>query len=129
LLATLTPTGFGPGMQLDGAIDRDGFDTFIQSVLIPTLHPGQTIVMDNLSVHKSAAARHAIEAVGCHLRFLPTYAPDFNPIEQAFAKLKQGLRRVAARTPATIKAATHALYPTITAHDATAFYRNAGYFL
>jgi len=129
LVATLTPTGFGPGLHLDGAIDRDSFDTFVIAVLVPTLRPGQTIIMDNLSVHKSATARAAIEAAGCTLTFLPTYSPDLNPIEQAFSKLKQRLRHQAARTPERIKAATQALYPTITAQDARGFYRDAGYFL
>jgi transposase len=129
LVATLTPTGFGPGLQLEGALDRDAFETFVTEGLVPTLRPGDVVVLDNLSVHKSAVARHAVEAVGARLVFLPAYSPDFNPIEQAFAKLKQGLRAVGARTTETVMAATRDLYPRITASDARGFYRHAKYFL
>lgn len=127
LLATLTPTGLGPGLQLDGAIDRPGFDTFITQVLVPTLRPGQTVILDNLSVHKSAKAQAAIAAAGCHLRFLPPYSPDFNPIEQAFSKLKHLLRRAGARTVEAIQTATQAAYRQISARDAVGYYREAGY--
>jgi transposase len=127
LLATLTPTGLGPGLQLDGPIDRQSFDAFVTRILVPTLRPGQTVVLDNLSVHKSATARTVIEAAGCHLVFLPTYSPDLNPIEQAFAKLKQLLRRAEARSVDAIMTATQAAYPQITPTDTRGFYRQAGY--
>ena len=126
LLATLTPAGFGPGYQFPGALDRPTFEAFVERILVPTLTPGQTVVLDNLSVHKSARARQVIEAAGCRLLFLPTYSPDFNPIEQAFAKLKQHLRRAEARTVATVMTATQQLYPAITPADARSFYRDAG---
>lgn len=129
LVATLTPQGFGPGLQLEGALDRDGFDTFVTEALVPTLRRGDVVVLDNLSVHKSPRAQRAIAATGARLVFLPAYSPDFNPIEQAFAKLKQGLRAVGARTTETVMAATRALYPRITATDARGYYRHAGYFL
>ena len=127
LLATLTPAGLGPGLQLEGAIDRHSFDTFVTQVLVPTLRPGQTVILDNLSVHKSPRAQAAIEAVGCTLRFLPAYSPDFNPIEQAFSKLKHLLRQAEARTVETILTATEVAYPQITAKDARGFYRESGY--
>ena len=129
LVATLTASGFGPGLQLEGALDRDAFDTFVTEALVPTLGPGDVVVMDNLSVHRSGHAQQAIEAVGARLVFLPAYSPDFNPIEQAFAKLKQGLRAIGARTTETVMAATRDLYPRITATDARGFYRHAGYVL
>lgn len=129
LLATLTSAGFGPGLQLTGALDRLAFDRFVTAFLAPTLRRGDVVVLDNLSVHKSAVAQRAIEACGATLVFLPAYSPDFNPIEQAFAKLKQRLRAVNARTVDTVMAATRALYPAITADDARGFYRHAGYFL
>jgi transposase len=129
LLATLTPAGFGPGLQLEGALDRDAFDTFVTEALVPTLGAGDVVVMDNLSVHRSGRAQQAIAAVGARLVFLPAYSPDFNPIEQAFAKLKQGLRAIGARTTETVMAATRDLYPRITATDARGFYRHAGYVL
>lgn len=127
LLATLTPTGLGPGLHLEGAIDRVAFDQFVTALLVPTLRPGQTVICDNLSVHKSQVAQAAIEAAGCQLVFLPPYSPDFNPIEQAFSKLKHLLRRTAARTTEAIMAATQAAYPQITASDARGFFQAAGY--
>jgi transposase len=127
LLASLTPTGFGPGLQLEGAIDRQSFDTFITQVLVPSLRPGQTVILDNLSVHKSPCAQTAIAAVGCSLRFLPAYSPDFNPIEQAFSKLKHHLRQAEAHTVEAILTATQTAYPRITASDARGFYHESGY--
>lgn len=127
LLATLTPTGLGPGVQFTGALDRDAFEAFVEEILVPSLTPGQIVVLDNLSVHKSAAARARIEAAGCTLVFLPTYSPDFNPIEQAFAKLKQALRTAAARTVDAILTATEAAYPLITAADTCGFFTDCGY--
>lgn len=127
LLATLTPTGLGAGLQLEGALDRQGFDTFVTAVLVPSLRPGQTVILDNLSVHKSAVAAAAVAAAGCSLRFLPAYSPDFNPIEQAFSKLKGLLRRAEARSVDAILDATHTAYPQITAADVVGYYREAGY--
>ena len=127
LLATLTPTGMGPCALLAGAADRLAFEAFVEQLLVPALRPGQTVVLDNLSVHKSARARERLAAAGCGLRFLPTYSPDFNPIEQAFAKLKTHLRRAEARTYDDLLAATGAGIGTITAHDAAAFFADAGY--
>lgn len=127
LLATLTPTGLGPSLQLEGAIDRPSFDQFVTDVLVPQLRPGQTVILDNLSVHKSVAAEAALAAAGCRLLPLPAYSPDLNPIEQAFSKLKAALRRASARTVTAVMDATQQAYPQITAADAAAFYREAGY--
>lgn len=127
LLATLTPTGMGPCALLAGAADRLAFEAFVEQLLVPALRPGQTLVLDNLSVHKSAWACERLAAAGCGLRFLPTYSPDFNPIEQAFAKLKTHLRRAEARTYDDLLAAAGAGIDAITAHDAAAFFADAGY--
>lgn len=127
LLAALTPTGMGPSLVLDGPLDRDAFDAYVEQTLVPALRPGQTVVLDNLSVHKSARARRLVEEAGCELRFLPTYSPDLNPIEQAFAKLKGRLRRAEGRTFDAVVAAIGAAYPAVTAQDARGFYRDAGY--
>ena len=107
--------------------DRVVFEQFIAETLAPRLRPGQTVVLDNLSVHKSTRARRVIEAAGCQLVFLPTYSPDFNPIEQAFAKLKQPLRQAEARTVDGVMDATSDHYTAITPADARSFYRHAGY--
>jgi transposase len=126
-LATLTVQGLGESLLVRGAVDRLVFETFVERVLVPTLRPGQIVVLDNLSVHKSATARALIEAAGCQLIFLPTYSPDLNPIEPAFAKTKQALRRVGARSfEAVVTAVTMAL-PLITVTDAQAFFADAGF--
>jgi len=126
-LAALTPVGIGPSVLVEGAVDRDAFDAFIAQVLVPSLRPGQIVVLDNLSVHKSAAARAALETAGCRLVFLPTHSPDFNPIELAFAKAKAALRRAGARSVAEVVAAVGSALASITAADARAFYRHAGF--
>ena len=130
-LATLTPAGIGPSVVVEGAVDRAAFDAFVEQLLVPALLPGQVVVLDNLSVHKGARARALVEAAGCQLRFLPTSSPDLNPIEQAFAKTKQALRRAEARTAdavvAAVVAAVGAALATVTPADAAAFYRDSGY--
>ena len=127
LLAALTPDGIGPSMTIPGAIDSAAFTAYVQTFLVPSLHPGQVVILDNLSAHKSAAAREAIEAAGCELRFLPAYSPDFNPIELAFAKIKSRLRAAAARDADTLHAATADAIDRITPADARAFYAHCGF--
>lgn len=128
-LATLTPTGIGESLLVRGAVDRLVFEAFVAQVLVPSLRPGQLVVLDNLSVHKSARAKVLIEAAGCQLVFLPTYSPDLNPIEQAFAKTKQALRRVGARSWESVVAAIGQTLLTITPADARAFFADAGFLL
>lgn len=127
LLATLTGHGLGPAVQLPGALDRDAFDTYVAAALAPTLRPGQVVIWDNLSVHKSARARQLIEAAGGRVLPLPRYSPDLNPIELAFAKLKQALRRAQARTFDAVVAATGAAFATVSTADARSFFAAAGY--
>ena len=129
LVATLTVGGVGPALQLPGAMDRDAFDTFVAEVLVPTLQPGQVVLWDNLSVHKSARARQLIEAAGCRVLPLPRYSPDYNPIELVFAKLKTALRRAQARTFDAVVLATGAAFTSITATDARRCFTAAGYTL
>lgn len=126
-LATLTPAGIGESVVVPGAVDRLAFDAFVEQALVPSLRPGQIVVLDNLAVHESATARKAIEAAGCRLVFLPTSSPDLNPIEQAFAKVKQALRRVAARSWDAIVAAIGDALATVSAADARAFFADAGF--
>lgn len=129
LLASITTTGMGAAMVLDGALARESFDAYVEQLLLPTLVPGQIVVLDNLPVHKSARARTLIESVGCQVRFLPSYSPDFNPIEQAFAKIKQTLRGRAERTLAGIVEATGPALDAVTATDARGFFGHCGYYL
>jgi transposase len=128
-LATLTATGIGESLLVEGAVDRQIFDAFVERVLVPRLQPGQIVILDNLAVHKSARARQVIADAGCYLVFLPSYSPDFNPIEQAFAKTKQALRRLSARTWESIVAAVGQVLVTVTAADARAFFAAAGFSL
>ncbi len=127
LLAALTPEGFGPSVLLAGAVDGDAFEAFVAQVLVPALRPGQVVVLDNLSVHRRAAARRRIEAAGCAVRFLPTYSPDFNPIELAFAQVKQRLRRAEARSYSALLAAAGPALAAVTPADARAFFADCGF--
>jgi transposase len=108
---------------MDGRV----FVAFVERVLVPSLRPGQTVILDNLSAHENARARASIEAAGCELRFLPPYAPDFNPTEQAFAKRKQRLQRQRPRSREAVKAAITNLLPAIALADAHAFFADAGF--
>jgi transposase len=96
--AGLRLDGLAAPMLLDGAMDGEAFLAYVQKVLVPELAPDDIVVMDNLPAHKVGGVRSAIEAAGASLLYLPPYSPDFNPIEQAFAKLKALLRKVAARS-------------------------------
>lgn len=98
VLAALRPTGLEASAVFDGPIDSVSFFAYVEQILVPTLRPGDVVVLDNLAVHKQPEVRAAIEAVGAQLRFLPPYSPDFNPIEQAFAKLKAFMRAARPRT-------------------------------
>jgi transposase len=98
IIAGLSARGMIAPWVLDGPVNRDAFETYIEKVLAPELNPGDTVVMDNLSSHKGPRVREMIEAVGARLLYLPPYSPDFNPIENAFAKLKALLRKAAERT-------------------------------
>src|SRR3954471_11069999 len=88
----------GRALVLEGPMTGDAFRVYIEKVLVPTLSPGDTVIIDNLASHKVTGVREAIEAVGATLLYLPPYSPDLNPIELAFAKFKTGLRKAAERT-------------------------------
>src|SRR5438067_9529579 len=98
IVAALRPDGITAPAVFDGPIDNASFYAYVEQVLAPTLRRGDVVVLDNLAVHKQPEVRTAIERAGAHLRFLPPYSPDFNPIEQVFAKLKAFLRAVRPRT-------------------------------
>src|ERR671923_2906226 len=90
--------GMGPSLAVEGSTTATVFETYLERVLVPSLRWGQVVVMDNLSAHKGSRVRDLIEQRGCELIYLPPYSPDFNPIEEAFAKIKALLRRTEART-------------------------------
>jgi transposase len=127
LLATLTCDGPGAAVVVPGAIDTDAFVAFVEQVLGPSLRPGQIVILDNLSVPKSARARQASEAAGAHLLFLPRSSPDFNPIEHAFSTRKTHLRAVEARTFAAVVTAIGTGLAAITPADCRAFFAAAGF--
>jgi transposase len=112
---------------LDRAINGESFLVYVEQVLVPTLKPGDIVVMDNLGSHKGKAVRHAIRAVGAKLLFLPKYSPDLNPIEQLFAKLKHFLRNAAERTFDTLCDAIAKILPHVSAHECRNYLVNAGY--
>lgn len=127
LIAALSTQGMGAAMTLEGAADADAFVAYLTAVLVPTLMPGQIVVMDNLSVHKDKRVAPLIAGAGCRLVYLPAYSPDLTPIEQAFSKIKTFLRRVEARTRDGLEAAITAALGTITATDAAGWFTACGY--
>lgn len=129
LLAALTPAGIGPALALTGGVTGAAFSAYAARLLAPALRPGQVVILDNLSAHKAEAARLAIEAVGARLLFLPPYSPDFNPIELAFAKLKEHLRAAAARSADELLTATAAAIDAVSPADAHGFYHHCGFTL
>ena len=120
-------SGMTAPMVLDGPMDREMFQAYIEQVLVPTLCPGDTVIMDNLPAHRPAAVRDAIEAAGARLLYLPPYSPDFNPIENAFAKLKAFLRKVAARTINDLWDAIRKVLPLFTPGECANYFTAAGY--
>ena len=127
VLASLSLAGVGPTLRFDGPMTTSRFEGYIRHVLAPILRPGQIVVADNLRAHHSERARAAIEARGAHLWHLPPYSPDFNPIEEAFSKLKAFLRRAQARTDEALRAATWAALASITPDDIAAWFSHGGY--
>ncbi len=114
-------------MVLDGPMNCAAFQAYVDQVLVPTLHRGDTVIMDNLPAHKGAGVRQAIEAAGAVLRYLPPYSPDLNPIENASAKLKAELRKVAARTMDQLWTAIRDALPKFTPGECANFFTAAGY--
>jgi transposase len=127
VIAALSVEGIGPRLRFDGAMTSDRFVGYVRHVLAPTLRPGQIVVADNLRAHHDQRARAAIEARGAQLWHLPAYSPDFNPIEEAFSKVKQALRRAAPRTNHDLRVATWAAFATITPADAAGWLTHCGY--
>jgi transposase len=126
-VAGLRSTGLTAPLVLNGAMNGDTFLSYVTQFLAPTLKPGDTVVMDNLSAHKVSGVREAIEAVGARLLYLPPYSPDFNPIEQAFAKLKALLRKAAERTVDGLWSRIASLIDAFRPAECANYLRHAGY--
>ena len=127
LIAALRLSGMEAPFVVEGSVNSAAFETYTAQVLVPTLHAGDIVVMDNLSCHKTQTVRDLIETQGASVLFLPAYSPDLAPIEQAFSKLKQGLRRIKALTFDALLEAIAATLPTISPLDAIGFFTDCGF--
>ena len=127
LLSSMTLSGMGPCLAVEGPTTKAVFETYLEWVLAPSLGPGQVVVMDNLSSHKGPRVRQLLEARGCELLYLPAYSPDLNPIEEAFAKIKALLRKAGARTREALLEAMGEALDAVTASDVRGFFEHRGY--
>jgi transposase len=127
LLSSMTMQGMGPSLAVEGATTAAVFETYVEPVLSPMLRPGQIVVMDNLSSHKGERVKGPIEERGCKLLYLPPYSPDFNPIEEAFAKVKGILRKAEARGRKALIEAIGQAMSAVSARDAQGFFEHCGY--
>jgi transposase len=125
--AALRASGLVATAMFDGATNGPRFRTYVKETLVPTLRPGDTVILDNLASHKVAGVREAVEAAGARLLYLPPYSPDFNPIEMAFAKLKALLRSIGARTVAELWTAIHDTIQAFLPEECRNYLTAAGY--
>lgn len=129
LIAALGIGGVRCATVVDGAVNRDVFDAFVEQVLVPELRQGDVVILDNLSSHKSEHTRRLIESRGAELVFLPPYSPDLNPIEMVFSKIKQLLRSMACRTSKALWGAMQSVLDAVTPTDAANCFAHCGYTL
>jgi len=127
VLSSMTLEGMGSALTVEGATTSAVFETYVEQVLAPTLRRGQVVVLDNLSAHKGERVRELIEGRGCELLYLPSYSPDFNPLEEAFAKIKDFLRKSEARAREALVEAMGAAISAVTAKEACGFFEHCGY--
>lgn len=126
-IAALRQSGLTAPFVIDGPMNGEFFLVYVERVLVPTLKKGDIVTMDNLPVHKVAGVREAIEKAGAKLLYLPPYSPDLNPIEQAFSKLKNILRSVAARTSRALRRAIKKALAAFSPQECSAYLKNSGY--
>ncbi len=126
-VAGLRLTGLVAPMVIDRPINRISFQAYVDQVLVPELRPGDVVIMDNLGSHKTPAVAAAIRAAGGSLLYLPPYSPDFNPIENAFSKLKALLRKAASRSIQTLWTTIGSLIDAFSPAECANFFKNAGY--
>jgi transposase len=126
-VAGLRTTGLTAPMVIDGAMDGDAFKAYVKQLLVPSLNPGDIVIMDNLSSHKVAGVREAIKAAKAYLLYLPPYSPDFNPIEMVFSKLKALLRKAAARSAQDLEQAIADALDQFTPNECSNYFVAAGY--
>lgn len=127
MLGALALDGFRGFMTIDAATDADVFRAFVTHELVPNLRPGDLVVMDNLSAHKDSDVLNTIRAAGANVLFLPPYSPEYNPIEKAWAKMKELLRRLDTLTRDTFDGAVANAMDAVSLHDISAWVEHAGY--
>jgi transposase len=127
LLSSMSLEGMGPSLAVEGSTNKVLFETYIERALCPSLKDGQVVVMDNLSSHKGEKVRELIEDRSCELVYLPAYSPDFNPIEEAFSKIKGILRKIGARTREALIEALGVAISAVSSQDALGFFKHCGY--
>lgn len=127
LTAAIRLGGVGACLAFEGATDTAWFETYVERCLLPTLRPGDVVIMDNLSCHKTAEVERLIRSAGAELRYLPAYSPDLNPIEHMFSKFKEALRSAAARTVDALIDAMGDALRTIRPSDILGWFGNCGY--
>ncbi len=127
LLSSMSSEGVGPSLVVEGSTTTQVFEAYVEQVLAPTLKAGQVVVMDNLTAHKGERVKELIEGRGCELLYLPPYSPDFNPIEEAFSKIKSLLRKAEARTREALVEAIGRAISAVSAQDARGFLEHCGY--
>jgi transposase len=127
VLSSMSVRGMGPSLTVEGATTSAVFEAYVKQVLAPTLRKGQVVVMDNLSAHKGERIRELIEERGCQLIYLPSYSPDFNPIEEAFSKIKGLVRKAEARTKEALLEAIGLALSAVTSEDVRGFFEHCGY--
>lgn len=127
VLSSMSLEGMGPSLAVEGSTTGDVFEAYVEQVLAPTLCEGQVVVMDNLTAHKGDRARELIEERGAELVYLPSYSPDFNPIEEAFSKIKRLVRKAESRSRKALVEAIGVALSAVTASDAKGFFEHCGY--
>ena len=127
MIASIRLDGSSAAMVLDGACDGVSFLAYLDQVLVPSLRPGDIVIMDNLAAHKVAGVLEAVERAGAEAWYLPPYSPDLNPIEKMWSKIKSSLRRAKARTQESLWEAIGEAMRNITENDAKGWFQSCGY--
>jgi transposase len=127
LIGALSCEGFLGGLEIEGAVNGDVFEAFVEQVLVPQLRPGKVVIWDNVSFHRRESLRELIETHGATVTFLPAYSPELNPIEECWSKLKAWLRKKAARTITALQEALTEAIHQVTRKDIEGWFRHAGY--
>ena len=127
LLSSLHLEGMGPSMAVEGATTKEVFEAYLEHFVVPTLQPGQLVVMDNLGAQRPKRVRELIEGKGCEIVYLPSYSPDLNPIEEAFSKVKHILRKIGARGKEALVEAMGRALGAVSTEDVRGFFAHCGY--